>query len=272
LTLGAARLGGVEEFSTIRRIGDVMASLSPRRTVARNHAPASVGVFIQWGIGDAVLTAPLLAGLRAAWPEARIDAIGKPWLADLFDGERFVDRCVPLVPPWTKTKGKYRVWNREWRVFAREIAAARRIRYDLLVGIRWDCRELLLSRALRAAGMAGFAGAGGRKWVTIDLGLDAAGQGAMHRSEVAAHAARMLTGRAVSPIPTLSVRTRERHDLLERFRGAGHAGGPVVAIHTGAGSPIRRWPIERFNASAPPRKATNRNACNRRGAAYRSLR
>ena len=214
---------------------------------------------MQWGIGDAVLTTPLLAGLRAAWPEASIDAIGKPWLANLFAGDHLVDRCVTLVPPWTRPKGKYRVWNCEWRVFAREIAAARRTSYDLLVGIRWDIRELMVSRLLRATDVAGFAAVGGRSWTTIDLGLDASGYEALHRGASAAHAAHVLTGQSISAVPSFSFLADERRDVVERIRSAGHAGGPVVAVHAGAGSPIRRWPVERFDAVL--RSLGNRIGC-----------
>jgi hypothetical protein len=247
----------VQEFSTIRRIGDVMASLSPRRDAARDHSPASVGVFVQWGIGDAVLTTPLLAGLRAAWPEVRIDAIGKPWLADLFAGERFVDRCVALAPPWTRIKGKYRVWDREWPVFAREIAAARRTRYDLLIGIRWDIRELLLSRALRAAGMAGFAEIGGRKWVTIDI--SASMQRAMARC-IAARSRPMP--RECSPVGPY------RRFPCCRFRRAS-------VMISSSGSAARAMPADRSSRSIPepaaPSDAGRSNAsmrcCGRRASA-----
>lgn len=243
----------------IRRIGDAMARLSARRTPIGSRPPATIGVLMQWGIGDAVLTTPLLDGLRAEWPEARIDAIGKPWLADLFAGDHRVDRCIPLVPPWTRLKGKYCIWGREWRIFAHEMAAARRTPYDLLVSIRWDIRELIVSRLLRAAAVAGFAAVGGRSWVTTDLALDASGHAALHRSVVAAHAAHVLTGCSVPAAPSLSIMADERRHVVERIRGAGYAGGPVVAVHAGAGSIIRRWPIERFNAVL--RSLGNRAGC-----------
>lgn len=238
----------MQQVSTIGRIGDAIARVTARRAPLRTRPPARVGILMQWGVGDAVLTTPLLAGLRAAWPEAQIDAIGKPWLAELFAGDRVVDRCIDLVPPWTKPKGKYRLWDREWRVFAHAIAAARRTHYDLLVCIRWDIRELLVSRLLRATDVAGFAAVGGRNWVTIDLGLDAIGFQALHRSAAAAHAAHVLTGQGVPPTPSLSIRPDERRDAIERIRSTGYTGGPVVAVHGGAGSPTRRWPVERFNA------------------------
>src|SRR4051794_4178492 len=65
-----------------------------------NAAPRRIGVFLQWGIGDAVLALPLLSALRRKFPAARLELIGKPWLDDLFAGTSLCDRTHVLVPPW----------------------------------------------------------------------------------------------------------------------------------------------------------------------------
>ncbi len=131
-----------------RRIGDLLSAISPRRGFPESTPPHRIGVLLQWGIGDAVLTLPLLQGLHLAHPEASIELIGKPWLAELFAGEAWLNRTHLLVPPWTKHQGKYRIWEKDWRRFARQLRVVRRTRFDLLIGIRFDPREVLQLRLL----------------------------------------------------------------------------------------------------------------------------
>ncbi len=131
-----------------RRIGDLLSAISPRRGFPESTPPHRIGVLLQWGIGDAVLALPLLQGLHRSHPEASIELIGKPWLAELFAGEAWLNRTHLLVPPWTKHQGKYRIWEKDWRRFARQLRVVRRTRFDLLIGIRFDPREVLQLRLL----------------------------------------------------------------------------------------------------------------------------
>ena len=73
-----------------------------QRGERKSPSPRRIGIFSQWGIGDAVLATPLLTSLRRAYPDARIELIGKPWLADLFGDSALCDRVHSLVPPWTR--------------------------------------------------------------------------------------------------------------------------------------------------------------------------
>ena len=184
-----------------RRVGDLLSGISPRRGSPESAPPRRIGVLLQWGIGDAVLALPLLRGLREAYPEASIELVGKPWLAELFAGEACADRTHLLVPPWTKYQGKYRIWEKDWRRFARQLLEVRRTHFDLLIGIRFDLREVLQLRLLNAREIAGFGSAGGRHWVTRDIGLTAEEYTDRHRSEVSAHTLEALTGLTWSSIP-----------------------------------------------------------------------
>src|SRR5690242_11677149 len=85
---------------------DAAAALSARQP--QMSPRATIGVLLLWGIGDAVLTTPFLRALRQAYPRARIAALGKPWLRELFAGEALFDDFVTFVPPWTRHSGKYR--------------------------------------------------------------------------------------------------------------------------------------------------------------------
>jgi len=45
-------------------------------------------------VGDAVMSIPALEAIRARWPEAHITALARPWVADLYAGQKFVDRLI----------------------------------------------------------------------------------------------------------------------------------------------------------------------------------
>jgi ADP-heptose:LPS heptosyltransferase len=229
---------------------DLAASATPRRT--STSARRRIGVFLFWGIGDAVLTTPFLRALRAQYPDASIEAIGKPWLAELFGDERLFDAYHRLVPPWTRHRGKYRLWSPDWRHF---IAAARALpRFDLVVSLRPDRRETLLARLLGAREFAGHAAEGGRAWVSADIGVDGRlpwfadatrREPRLYRGQLAAAAAMALFGVGPEPIPSLAVRPPPE-DLIGRLKAAGYRGGPVLAIAFGAAEPTRRWSSERI--------------------------
>ncbi len=45
-------------------------------------------------VGDAILSIPALAALRAHWPEAEISVLARPWVADLYRDQGLVDRLI----------------------------------------------------------------------------------------------------------------------------------------------------------------------------------
>jgi heptosyltransferase-2 len=47
-------------------------------------------------IGDAVMSLPALRSLRSAYPQAEMVVLARPWVADLYQGERSIDRVIPL--------------------------------------------------------------------------------------------------------------------------------------------------------------------------------
>lgn len=47
-------------------------------------------------VGDAIMSIPALGAIRRRWPEAQITILARPWVAELYRGQRFVDRVMPL--------------------------------------------------------------------------------------------------------------------------------------------------------------------------------
>lgn len=54
-------------------------------------------------VGDAVLSIPALAAIRARWPGAEISILARPWVADIYRGQPYVDRLIPF-----ENKGRHR--------------------------------------------------------------------------------------------------------------------------------------------------------------------
>jgi heptosyltransferase-2 len=75
-------------------------------------------------IGDAVMSLPALRVLRSRYPDAHITVLARPWVAALYEGERSIDRIVPL----DGAPGL-----RDWRLKWKAISALRREDFDLAV-------------------------------------------------------------------------------------------------------------------------------------------
>ena len=200
-----------------------------------------IGILLQWGIGDAVMTLPLLAGLRESLPEARIEILGKPWLDDLFGGTGLYDNAHTLVPPWTRYTGKYRVGRGAWRRYFAELKSARQHRFDLVVSCRYDARDALQLSLLRSDARAAYGAAGGARWLDLDLGTppSRATNAPVHRD--AAHALRAITGLQAPSAPAFPGDEANTKAALARLRDAGLERGPVVVVSHSAGHPIRKW-------------------------------
>ena len=207
--------------------------------------PKRIGVFAQWGIGDAVLAMPLLMGLRARFPEASLELLGKGWLDDLFKDTGLCDVAHRLVPPWTKYSGKYKVWDSDWRRFARELRTVGGVPFDWLVSVRHDPREILQLRALNATFKAGYGG-GRSKGLDFDMGVPPHLATMAHVMEDAAEASRLLTGGCPEPRPIFRVSSENRANILGRVVAQGYRTGLIVAVSWGAGAPIRRWDGSKF--------------------------
>lgn len=50
-------------------------------------------------IGDAILSIPTLEAIRQRWPEAEISILARPWVAELYQGQPYVDRVIAFTAP-----------------------------------------------------------------------------------------------------------------------------------------------------------------------------
>ena len=209
-----------------RGILDLLAKIvAPPKGAA--PPPRVIHLALLWGIGDAVTALPLIHAIKRKWPAARLVLLGKAWLCDLFadEGTEF----GTLEAPWTAFSGKYRLWDRSWRRFARQLAAIRRRPADLWINFRLDPRDVILARCSGARSIAGFSAAGAGRWLAYDFPVDAESFLKLYSGAVAAGLAQAITGERPAAIPefaNLPPRTRDRRRVIVAF---------------GASHPIRRW-------------------------------
>ena len=177
-----------------------------------------------WGLGDVIIATPFL---RAASAKYDVTLVAKPFARDL--QRRFWPqvRVAPFVAPWTAFRHKYDLWSWPWREILRlrKLAAER---FDIGVTARWDPRNHLLLMLLRARRRLGFARLQSQIFLTDP---QVRPEPAAHRYEnwrVLGHALGMeLPSRENLPTPPRP-HTRE------------------VLVHTGAGQPVRVWPLDRY--------------------------
>lgn len=187
-----------------------------------------------WGLGDLVIATPFL---RAAAERFTVTLLAKPYAVDL--QRRFWPgvRVVTFVAPWTAFKNKYRFWQWPWREMVplqRQLAAeqfdfglsARRITSSPLSG---DLRDHLLLWLCGVKNRLGFPFLRRRFFLTQPVAHPAP---EAHRYESWRAMARAL-GFELPPREQLSLPSAPRH------------GNPVL-IHTGAGNPVRVWPLENY--------------------------
>ncbi len=180
-----------------------------------------------WGLGDLVIATPFL---RAVSERYDVTLVAKPYAQDLQARLWPGVSIVPFLAPWTAFKGKYRLlrwpWSEMYRL-RRKLAAER---FDVGLSARWDPRDHTLLALARAKARLGFPRRGSQKFLTRAMAKPAPQEHRYEYWRVIARALEMtLPPREQIPVPPC------------RADGA-------VLVHSGAGQPVRVWPLERYRA------------------------
>jgi heptosyltransferase-2 len=199
-----------------------------------------------WGVGDLAIATPFL---RQACAKYEVTLLAKPYAADLHGRFWPPVKVVSFNAPWTafEFRDKYRLWTWPWRRMLRVWAELRRERFDVAVTARWDPRNHFLLRLSGAKARLGFPRIGSQAFLTRSLTPPAP---LAHRYEYWRVIARALD---------LELEERDKIQLPPPPKGR------IVFIHTGAGQPVRVWPLERYRRIAENLRASGhqvRVVCN----------
>lgn len=177
-----------------------------------------------WGLGDLAIATPFL---KAASERYRVTLLAKPYGRDLALRLWPEVTIVPFVAPWTAFRSKYRLLTWPWKDLF-QLRKLRHERFEVGLSARWDPRDHFLLRAFGARRRVGFPRLGSQ--VLLTDCRDRPGPTA-HRYEYWRTLAQALNfdlpTREQLPVPS------PRHPNL-------------VVVHSGAGQPVRVWPLARY--------------------------
>jgi heptosyltransferase-2 len=186
-----------------------------------------------WGMGDLVIASPFL---QAAAQKYEVTLLAKPYAQDL--QPRFWPnvKVVPFVAPWTAFEHKYNFLIWPWRQIFRLWRQMRAEKFDLGLSARWhgsvrsagDTRDHLLLWLFRVKTRLGFPRFESQFFLSKPLKAPEPGT---HRYE---------NWRIMGQALGIELPAREKLPLtIARPDGE-------ILFHTGAGQPVRVWPMERY--------------------------
>ena len=178
-----------------------------------------------WGVGDLAIATPFL---RRACEKFEVTLLAKPYALDLRSRFWPAVKVVTFNAPWTAFDRKYRLHSWPWPAFFRLFGQLRREKFDVALSARWDPRDHLLLRLSGAKARLGFPRTGSRGLLTRSL---VAPPALAHRYE---------HWRVIARALDLELEAQNQIPIAAQPRGK------IVFIHTGAGQPVRVWPLERY--------------------------
>jgi heptosyltransferase II len=195
-------------------------------------------------IGDAVMSLPALRAIRGRFPDARITVLAKPWVAALYEGERAIDKVIPL-----EGASGPRDWRLKWNA-ARQL---RRERFDLAVLFPNSFESAALVWLAGARRIAGYSRDGRGLFLTDAIAVPAKGE--IPRHERFYYLELLRRAGLIDSIP--DIREIQFDGIAEaRCRGEAlfaQAGIelPVIGVSPGAAyGSAKRWLPERFGEAA----------------------
>ena len=197
-------------------------------------------------LGDFIVTLPAIAAVRAAYPEAEITLLGRPWhAAFLVPGRTPIDRVevVPVMPGIREEAGQ----DEDARGTADFFARMRAKHFDLALGFhgRGVAANPFLSR-LGARVTAGLTSDGAAP-LDRELPFDYYQSEVVRYLEVVA----LVGAPPVTLDPAVAILTADRKEVntfLDRLPGF-RPDGPYVVLHPCAVDVRRMWPAPYFAAA-----------------------
>lgn len=187
-------------------------------------------------IGDAVMSLPALRAVRRRFPDAKITVLAKPWVSALYEGERSIDRVIPLD-------------GANWNLIRR----LRRENFDLAVLFPNSLQSAVVVRLAGVKRIVGFARDGRSLLLTDAIPVPKAGEVAAH--QLFYYLELLRRAGLIETIPEVQ---EIRLDGVDDLRAKGEklfetlqVKRPVIGVSPGAAfGSAKRWLPERFAESA----------------------
>ncbi|HEX6251467.1 MAG TPA: glycosyltransferase family 9 protein [Gemmatimonadaceae bacterium] len=225
----------------LHRISGLSAGRKPGAAPVR-----SILVVETWNIGDVVLAIPFLAELRAIFPEASISLLAREHAREILAHTDLVDDVITIDLPYTTGSGGYRPSQYMGAELRAAFKGMREREFDLGFESRMDPRGKLVLALSGAARRVAY-DYGGANWLLTDP-IPVTDR-ARHKNEDWMGLLAPFGGPRGVPLPQLTVSAGEAawaRDWLAAHRIDDAA--TLIAVHPGASSDSKRWPIERFAA------------------------
>jgi ADP-heptose:LPS heptosyltransferase len=182
-----------------------------------------------WGLGDLAIATPFL---RAAAEAFQVTVLAKPFARELQARLWPEVRVETFTAPWTAFKHKYHFWRWPFLDMGRQCWRLADAQFEFGLSARWDPRDHLLLKIFGVQNRLGFPRMGSGIFLTQPLA----------RPHPEAH--RYESWRALARALGLELPPREKI-FIPAARD-----GETVLIHTGAGQPVRVWPLENYRQLA----------------------
>ncbi len=195
-------------------------------------------------LGDFLCSVPALRALRERFPKAEITLVGLPWARELVTRYSYVDVFLEF-PGYRCLEGVGWSPARSWDFFQQ----ARAAEYDLAIQMHGDgSKSNRFVAQLGAKATVGYRTPEETGRGLLDLELQM-----RPREHEIARCLRLVEALGAAGTPELEFRITLA-DWLEIEAVAEQTGldlgRPMIAVHPGAKDPARRWPAERFAATA----------------------
>jgi len=197
-------------------------------------------------VGDAIMALPALRAVRAKWPEAEISVLARPYVADIYRGQKVADRLIPYDP-----RGEHRGWQGRERL-ARELRAER---FDLAILFQNAFDAAWLAWRAGIAQRVGYARDGRSLLLTQAIAVPQAGEIPAHEQfyylELLHRAGWTGKPRGEEFIALEVSEEQRRRASLFLLEAGARPQAPRLAIGAGASyGSAKCWPPERFAAFA----------------------
>ncbi|MBX7165997.1 MAG: glycosyltransferase family 9 protein [Pirellulales bacterium] len=212
--------------------------MDARKTPLAELRPERICLIKPSALGDVVQTLPLLAGLRARWPQAKITWVLHRGLVPLLEGQPGLDGIVPF--------DRQQLADRPWAsvpALWRELRAGR---FDLAIDVQGLLRSGAVTWATGAARRVGFANAreGASLAYTDLVAVPDVDLPAVERYWLLAAA---LGCEGAPRVTAPSIPDSDRRAVVDLLHGLPR---PWLAIHPGARWETKRWPPASFSQVA----------------------